>query len=462
MAIAPSRRSNKALSVFSLVMINVIAVDSLRSLPISAEYGLSLIFFYAIGAICFFIPTCLVTAELATGWPETGGLYVWIREAFGKRWGLLAIWLQWIYNIVWYPTILAFLSATLAYLIDPHLAENRTYTLICVMIIFWSVTTINCLGIRASSWLSSVGALLGTLVPMLFIIILSCIWLLTHHDSATPITVNALLPNGHTAHNIGFFIAILFGLLGMEMSAMHAGDVNNPQRDYPRALLISAIVILLSLVLASLAIAIVLPQDQISLVSGLIQAYQAFFNVFHLTWMTPVIIVLIIIGGMSCVGAWLIGPARGLMVASQDGYLPRVFCVCNRFGAPQRILLTQGGIFTVLCTVFLLMPTVSSSYWVLSVLTAQLALIVYILFFAAGLRLHYRQALVTRAYRIPGGKVGIWLVCGIGIITCVAAILIGFLPPDDLQIGSLITYEGILLSGLVIFCGIPWLFRKKQ
>lgn len=461
MAVATAKRPGKPLSTFSLVMINVIAVDSLRSLPISAEYGLALIFFYVIGAICFFIPTCLVTAELATAWPKTGGLYIWVREAFGKRWGLLAIWLQWIYNIVWYPTILAFLSATLAYLIDPSLADNRTYTLISIMIIFWGATLINCFGMRASSWLSAAGALLGTLLPMVLIIVLGGIWLLSHHASATPISVEALLPNGHTANNIGFFIAILFGLLGIEMSAIHAGDVDNPKRNYPRALLISAAIILLSLTLASLAIAVVLPKEQISLVAGLIQAYHAFFTVFHLSWMTPILVILIVFGGMSCVGAWLIGPARGLMVASQDGYLPRIFCTCNRFGAPQRILLIQGIIFTILCSIFLLMPTVNSSYWALSALTAQLSLIVYILFFATGLYLRYRKAHITRTYRIPGGNLGIWGVCGLGIITCIAAILIGFLPPDELQIDNLALYEAILIGGLVIFCSIPWLFRYK-
>src|SRR5262245_25822142 len=113
------KSSKKILGVFSLVMINVIAVDSLRSLPFSATYGFSLIFYYLLAAICFFFPVALVAAELATGWPNKGGIYVWVREAFGERWGFLVIWLQWIYNVVWYPTILAFIAGTIAYLFDP-------------------------------------------------------------------------------------------------------------------------------------------------------------------------------------------------------------------------------------------------------------------------------------------------------------------------------------------------------
>ena len=119
----------KVLSLFTLVMINVIAVDSLRNLSISAEYGLSLVFFYGIALIGFFIPIISVAAELATGWPKIGGLYVWTREAFGERWGFVVIWLQWIYNVVWFPTILAFVAATLSYLINPALANHKGYVL---------------------------------------------------------------------------------------------------------------------------------------------------------------------------------------------------------------------------------------------------------------------------------------------------------------------------------------------
>jgi amino acid transporter len=113
----------KTLSVISLVMINVIAIDSVRTLPMGAEYGFSLVFYYLMAAVLFFLPVSLVAAELATGWPETGGVYVWVREAFGKKTGFVAIWLQWFYNVCWYPTIMATVAATLAYCIDPNLVK---------------------------------------------------------------------------------------------------------------------------------------------------------------------------------------------------------------------------------------------------------------------------------------------------------------------------------------------------
>src|SRR3990167_7253158 len=102
--------SRRVLSVFSLVMINVIAVDSIRTLPMAASYGALLITLYLIAALAFFIPTALITAELATTWPEKGGIYTWVKLAFGPKWGLCVVYLQWIYNVVWYPTILTLIG----------------------------------------------------------------------------------------------------------------------------------------------------------------------------------------------------------------------------------------------------------------------------------------------------------------------------------------------------------------
>ncbi|HSW71111.1 MAG TPA: amino acid permease, partial [Gammaproteobacteria bacterium] len=159
----------KLLSVFALVMINVCAVDSLRNLTMGAEYGLALVFFYALAALLFFLPTVLVTAELATGWPITGGAYVWVREAFGPRWGFLSIWLQWVYNVIWYPTIFAFVAGILAYLIEPELVNNKTYMVATVLLLYWAMTLVNCFGLSIAHWVSTVGALFGTILPKLII-----------------------------------------------------------------------------------------------------------------------------------------------------------------------------------------------------------------------------------------------------------------------------------------------------
>lgn len=454
--------SGKTLGVFTLVMINVIAIDNLRSLTAGAEFGLTLVFFYVLAALLFFIPTILVTAELATGWPNTGGVYIWVREAFGPHWGFLTIWLQWIYNVVWYPTIFAFIAGIFAYLIDPQLIQHKFFMLSVILSAFWLTTFINCLGLKVSGMVSVVGAIVGTIFPMVLIAIMGFMWIYLGKPSHIHFHPSEFFPSHIHLSELAFITNILFGLMGMEMSAVHAGDVYNPHRDYPRALIYSALIIFSTLVFSCLAIAIVIPVNELNLVSGLIDAFGIFFNAYHMSWFIPIIAVLIILGSLSGATAWILGPARGLLVASHETRLPSFFTRQNKNNMPIGILLVQGIIVTVLCSVFLIMPSVNSSYWVLSNLTAQLALLFYILMFATAIRLRHKQPHVKRAYRIPGGLMGTTLVCSIGIITCIFAIFIGFLPPSQVAVGNVSIYEAILIGGIILCCLPPFILHAMK
>lgn len=455
------KRPPRVLSIFSLVMINVIAVDSLRTLPISAELGFSLIFFYVLAAFAFFIPIGLVAAELATAYPKTGGLYVWVREAFGLRAGFITIWLQWIYNVVWYPTIMAFIAVTIAYLIDPALASNKLYLLTTVLSLFWLYTLLNCFGMRISSIISTIGALIGTLLPMLGIILLGVIWLIQERPIAAASGMH-LLPDMSMFRNLALFSVVLFGLIGLEMSAVHAEEVENPQQDYPIAIAWSTLIIFATLVFSSLAIVIVVPQNQLNLVSGLISAFDAFFQAFGIPGMTQVLATLIIIGALSCVAAWIIGPAKGLLISAQDGALPKRLAKVNRFGVPVRLLVLQAVIVTLLSSLFILLDSVSEAYWLLSALSAQMALLVYIFMFAAAIKLRYQDPNRIRSYRIPGGNIVMWLISGTGIFCCFTALLTGFVPPAQIAVTNLLLYEAFLVGGLILFFIIPWHLARKH
>ena len=389
------------MSLFTLTMINVIAIDSLRSIPMSAHYGFSLVFYYVLSALIFFIPSALISAELSTGWPQTGGIYVWVREAFGIPIGFLVIWLQWIYNICWYPTVLSLLAATLAYIIDPKLANNALYMLIVIFSVYWIITIVTLFGMRASGLLSTVTAIFGTLVPMVFITILGVVWLFCGKPMHISMSFHSFFPSILKPSHLALLLGILYGLVGMEMSATHAQEVKNPQKDYPKALLFSTIIILVSLILSSLAVAIVIPSDKLNLITGLLEAFLFFFKAFGLTWLIPVVAVLIVVGVIGGVGAWLIGPTRGLLVAAKDGCIPPFLQKTNKRNIPIAILITQGMVFSLISFIFLFMPSVNSSFWILSALTGQLALLSYVFMFAAAIWLRYKYPEVRRMYKIP-------------------------------------------------------------
>ena len=109
---------HKKLSLLSIIMITVVSVDSIRNLPAAAKFGEVLITFYVLAAIFFLIPTALVSAELSAKFQCSGGIYTWVKNAFGEKFGLIAIWLQWAENVIWCPTLLSFIAGSVGYVIS--------------------------------------------------------------------------------------------------------------------------------------------------------------------------------------------------------------------------------------------------------------------------------------------------------------------------------------------------------
>ncbi|GJM07019.1 MAG: transporter [marine bacterium B5-7] len=446
----------KTLSIFSLIMITVGSVDSIRNLPATAMFGSELIFYFLIGAICFLLPCALITAELASNHPEHNGVYDWVKLAFGEHYGFFAIWLQWVENVIWYPTILAFVAGTLGYLISPDLAASKWFLTSVILIAFWGATFLNLLGIQLSALFSAICSIGGLFLPMAIIILLGIIWIATGHHMQIHFSWHALLPIHHDTNLWVSLTGIMLSFCGMEVAAVHAQDVKNPQRDFPIAMIASVAIIVVTLLLGSLAIAIVLPSAKISLVAGLMQAFDAFFTTYHLHWMMPLVAMMLIIGGMGGVNNWIIAPVRGLLLAAKDGYLPRICQRENRHRAPAFLLITQAVLVSGLATAFIFMPSVNGSYWLLTALASQLYMIMYVMMFIAGVVLR-KSTRDPKAYRIPGGRWGIWLMAFLGTVAAVTTFIVGFIPPMGVDVGGQAHYEILLSFGLAIMLLPPLL-----
>src|SRR5579883_997115 len=264
---------NKKISLFSLVLLIIAAIDSIRNLPASALFGSALIFFFIFSAIVFLIPTALVAAELSATFPEKGGVYHWVRTAFGEKTAMLAIWLQWINTMVWYPTILSFIAGTAAYMIDPTLSQNKAYLVSVILIVFWVLTFVNLYGLKVSAKVNSFCALIGMMFPMLLLIALGAVWIASGHPLQIKISTDTVFPALSNSTSWISLIAIMASFLGMELAGVHVTDIHNPQRNFPKALLMAATFILLTMLFGSLAIAFVLPSQEINLVAGVMQVF---------------------------------------------------------------------------------------------------------------------------------------------------------------------------------------------
>ncbi|NNM43441.1 MAG: amino acid permease [Chlamydiae bacterium] len=460
-----TKKLTRTITVFMLAMINVAAVGNIRNWPLTAEYGFSSLFFFMLAALIFFIPVALVSAELATGWPQKGGVFVWVKEAFGHKMGFLAIWLLWLENVFYYPLVLSFIAATTAYIFNPAWAHNPLYTIGIILFFFWAATVANLFGMKISGWISTIGAVVGTFIPGIFIIVLGLMWYFKGNPLQINLSWESLIPEMNSFTQLAIFSGILLSLAGIEMSAVHAAEVKDPQKNYPRAILLSAFLILGLSIIGVLAIAIVIPKSEISLIAGSLQAFAYFLNAYGLNWLLPAMAILIAIGSLGGLSTWIIGPSKGLLAAAQSGDLPPYFRKITKSGMPKTLLITQASIVSLLSLLFVFMPTLSSAYWILTVLAAQLYLVMYIMLFAAGIKLRYKRPNVERAYKLPGKYVGMWIAAGIGILGGVFMLVVGFFPPNETISNNVWGYFCTLFLGMVICCVAPFIieyFKKPS
>ncbi|WP_241222903.1 APC family permease [Bifidobacterium samirii] len=432
-----------------LAMLTLVAVASLRSLPAMADYGLASVALYLIPAVLFLIPTALVAAELATGWK--GGVYVWVREAFGDRAGFVAIWLQWIQNVVWYPIQLSFIAVSLAYVAgDGRLGRNGVYVAATIIVLYWISTLIALAGGTLFARVGSVSGLVGTLFPALLLIVFGGVWLASGAPSYTPLDARALLPPWTGVASIVLVVSNVLAYAGMEVNAVHANDLREPGRDFPRAIGMAVVLILLVLVLPTLAIAIAVPHARLGLIDGINLAFDGFFSRWGMPWGTPAVSLLIAVGAFASVVAWIAGPSRGLLAAARTGLLPPAMQRRNQAGVQVGILIPQGVIVTVLALLFVIVPNGDTAFATLVDMAAALYLVMYMMMFAAAIRLRRTRPAVVRSYRVPM----LPLVAGVGFAASAAAFVLAFVRPAGFSgIGA--AGYALLVGAVVVVLGVP-------
>ena len=456
------------LSVMTLAIMNVTAVVSLRGLATEAIYGLQSAFYYLFAAIVFLIPTAMVAAELAAMFSgKQGGVFRWVGEAFGARFGFLAIWLQWIQSTIWYPTVLTFGAVSIAFIgLDPTtdatLASNRLFTLIVVLAIYWIATFISLRGLGWVGKVSKWGGIIGTIIPAGILIILAAIYLLSGGHNNLNVH-EGFFPNLANFDNLVLASSIFLFYAGMEMMGIHVMEVDNPKRNYPRAIIIGSLVTVVIFILGTFALGIVVPAKDISLTQTLLIGFDNYFKYLHISWMGPVIAIALVFGVLAGVLTWVAGPSKGIFTVGRAGYLPPFFQKTNKDGVQRNILLVQGVIVTILGLLFVVMPSVQSFYQILSQLTVLLYLIMYMMMFAAAITLRYKLPKMERPFRLGAKGNGLmWLLGGLGFCGSLLAFVLSFIPPSQISVGSNKVWFLVLIIGAIVFVGIPFIIYASR
>jgi glutamate:GABA antiporter len=465
------------ITVTQLVLMIAAAVTSLRGVPIMSQEELTMFIYLIFAAVLFLIPAAMVSAELGTTYAnEGGGIYTWVKEAYNKRTGFIAVFLQWIQNVVWYPTTLAFGAAAISYIIGkPELATDGKFIGTFSILIYWLSTWISLKKTSVVSKISSTGFLYGTIIPLVVLIVVAAIWatngnsIAFNHIPASQteiavvvdgITKPRFIPHLTKLNNIVFLSTIVLLFAGIEALAVHASELKDPKKDYPKAMFIASILSFLILALGALSVSVILPYEKITLQAGVMETFRMFFDKYNLSWITNVLSILVVVGCASCVISWMTGPSKALLFTARDGELPKFLTVVNKNGIQQNILLVQAVLVTILCSVYFVIDDVSVAFFLLSSLNATLYLIMYMIMYLSCIRLRKLKPNYPRPFKIPGGVNSLRVFAGLGFAAVTLAFVLSFIPPSQLPISSPQQYVGFITIATVLFLAVPIIISK--
>ena len=409
-------------------MMMVASVGSIAQLSDSATFGLGAVTVYLIPALLFLLPVGLVSAELATS--HEGGIFVWVREAFGDRTGFQATWFVFMNSVTLYPSLLSFGAAALATAFGrPDLAGNGLYVGFVVLAGFWLATAVVSRGMKTTAGLSNLGVGLGTVVPALALIFFMFAWLIDSKPSATPLGLSDVVPPFDGLPSIALVVGTFVAFAGLEVNAVHIKHLKGRPRSYFKAVMTAAATVFVMYMLGSIAISVAVPDATLELTSGASQAFTVYADGFGVPGLSNLLSGLLVLGAVAASIAWIAGPSRSMWLVGRAGYLPKVFQRTNKNDVQMPILLFQGVIVTILALIFVVAPNTSAAFALLQDISIILYMCMYVCMFAAAIRLRRSQPDVARPIRIAG----LPIIAGVGILAAVSAIVLGLTPPAGIH-----------------------------
>ncbi|WP_308618354.1 amino acid permease [uncultured Enterococcus sp.] len=451
----------KKLTFFGFLAMTISMVVSLYEYPTFATSGFSLVFFLLLGGLLWFIPVALCAAEMGTvkGW-EKGGIYTWVSNTLGKRFSFAAIFFQWFEITVGYLTMLYFLTGALSYATGiTAIQNNRFLKLAVLLIIFWVILLSQLKGTKYTSLIARIGFMAGILLPALILFALGIHYVVSGAPLQTTLSFKTLIPDFSKLPTLVVFVSFILAYMGVETSASHANEMENPKKNYPLAMFVLVILAIILDTFGGLTVATTVPQHGLSLNTGVIQSLEFLLRHLNpsLAWVAKVLALLVCLGVIGEIASWVTSPSKALHVAAEDGLLPTYFAYENSHGMPAHLMIANGIVASIWAAVFTLSGGDNNmSFLAAMSLTVVIYLMLYFMFFIGYLKMVHSDVQLERAYQVPGGKVVKTIIACLGLLTSLFAFAISFVPPASIAPSQHGIYETILIVSYLIVLIIPF------
>lgn len=452
------------ISILALTLMNVTIIAGIGNDVQQAFYGLSSVTYFAIGAICFFIPTALVAAELASGWSNRGGIFRWVGEGLGKGWALTCLLILWFQTMINFGMGMPSYAATIMFYTPMYdkavqFAQHPQHEVLIMtgfIILYWVLTFIATKGVKAFANVAKYGVLIGTFIPLALMIILTIVWLCQGHQPAIPMTPKGLIPKWNGMSTLALAAGVFFSYTGIDMNAAHIKQLKHPEKDFTKAMFISMILVFLIFVVGTVIIAMIVPEKQINVIYTLNTVFRTLGATIGMPWLYMVLVWAGLCNVLASVITNMAGPSFMLGQAGGSGFLPHWFQEKNKHEMPAHLMYTQIAGMTIIAYLVKLLPNVEGFVIMLTQTITVLYLFYYILMFTTFLKLRYDQPNRPRAFKVPGGKFGAWFVAGLGLLSSIFGIVLAIYPPAQVkaEVGSPIVYISVILILVAVILGI--------
>jgi len=401
-ALSNKKGFNKVLRSLDMTLFTVCAILVMDTLAPSAAIGPSSISWWLITLVLFFIPYGLITAELGTTYPEQGGLYIWVKKAFGEKWAARTTWLYWINVALWMPSVYILFAGMFAQLFFPEM--SLWWQIAIGILMTWLTVWFGCIKMEAGKWIPNIGAVVKALIMV--VIGVGAFIFADKNGVANDLSLKSILPSWDAG--LAFLPVIVYNFMGFELMSGASAEMKNPGKDIPRAIIIAGALIAVFYVLGTVGILMAVPLDQLGLVSGIVDTLKIIIGGTGFGDAMVIILgVAALYSFMANMVTWTMGANRTAAEAAKEQELPAIFGREHPVHkTPVGAFIITGIVSTAVMVIYGLMAgSAEDLFWTLFAFSSIVFLLPYLALFPAFLKLRKIDPNIERPYKVPGGKV---------------------------------------------------------
>ena len=444
----------KVLGFWDLALFSFCAIFGVEAIATSAAIGPSAISWWLICIVGYFLPFGLIAAELGSTYLEQGGIYIWIKKGLGNKWAARSTWYYWVALPLWVPAIYIAIAQIIKHMFFPNMSL-WPQILIGIMMI-WLAVGVNLCPLRVSKWVPNFGTITRLLV-IIGMIVTAVIYFLKNGRFANEVNFTNIMPDLNAA--IVFIPIIIYNLEGCELISAASGEMKNPARDIPKAVILSALAIASLYLITTFAVWVVIPISEINVASGILQVFTITFSGHGMQQAITVVLGFFISFTLFAeIVTWNLGENRTVAEAANNGELPKILGKMTKGMSPIGASVISGIISTAVIIIYgFIAKNAGELFWHVVSFSLVVGLFSYLMLFPSFIILRIKDKNINRPYRVPGPNWFAILLAVMAEIFILIALLVLLIQPGH----DFLRFALPILIGVLITVSVGEIFISR-